>query len=106
MKYLAIALIAFLIAGCAHKQPKPVVTTVYVKIKEPCIKKAPVKPVYMFGKGDAPGDKEKAEILTRDFEAAEQYGNEWEAAATGCAGPAPSPFDNPYSAGSHTLDAR
>jgi hypothetical protein len=75
-----------MLAGCAHKPLPPVVTTVYVKVKEPCIKKerVPVKPTYKFGKGDEPDDKQKAVLLTEDFESAEQYGSEWEAAATGC----------------------
>jgi hypothetical protein len=82
---IIIALMAlFMVAACAQKPAKPVVTTVYVKVKEPCISKAPTKPAYKFGKGEPPGDKDMAIILTDDFEAAEQYGNEWEAASTGC----------------------
>lgn len=75
---------AALLAGCAHDPVPPVTTTVYVKVTEPCIKQEPVKPEYRTGKGPWPGDKAAAAILADDFEKAEQYGVQWEAAATGC----------------------
>jgi hypothetical protein len=89
MKVIAALLIALALGACASKPAKPQVTTVYVKVKEPCIKSRPVKPVYQFGKGPMPSDKEAAAILTEDFEAAERYGNSWEAAAAGCVIDAP-----------------
>ncbi len=97
MKLIAAFIAALALAACGHQPPKPQVTTVGVKVKEACIEKAPAKPVYRYGKGEEPtSDKEKAVMLIEDFEAAEQYGNAWEAAATGCIKPsaAPSQTDN------------
>lgn len=82
---LAIAL-AFVLTGCKTVPEK--VTTVYVKVKEPCIEREPTKPTYRFGKGEKPKtDAEKAMILADDFEKAEQYGTDWKAAAAGCIAP-------------------
>lgn len=79
---LAVALLA---AGCTTTAaPTQKVVTVQVKVKEPCIDKAPKRPVYQTGKGDYPGEAAAASILAADFERAEQYGVQWEAAAAGC----------------------
>lgn len=73
------------LAGCAGRQaPVEKVVTVQVAVKEPCIDKAPVRPVYATGQGDYPGEKAAAKVLADDFEKAEQYGHDWEAAAAGC----------------------
>lgn len=73
------------LAGCAGR-PGPVekVTTVMVTVKEPCIEQAPARPVYQYGKGEWPGGKAAAMILADDFEKAEQYGHDSEAAVAGC----------------------
>ena len=73
------------LAGCAGRQaPVEKVVTVQVAVKEPCIDKVPARPAYRYGLGDWPGDKAAAMILADDFEKAEQYGHDWEAAAAGC----------------------
>lgn len=83
-----------LLSACASTKPeiqiREVVNTVKVPVKVPCIDKAPARPVYQFGKGEPPSDKEMAAILAEDFEKAEQYGLAWEVAAAGCSVP-PSP---------------
>lgn len=84
MKDLLIIALAIMLAGCVTPQPKPQPQIVEVQVRVPCVKKAPVKPAYLTGKGDYPGGKAAAQILARDFESAEQYGNEWAAAAAGC----------------------
>jgi hypothetical protein len=71
------------LTGCASA-PEQKVVTVQVKVKEPCIDKVPRRPVYQTGKGDYPGDAAAAQALAADFERAEQYGVQWEAAAAGC----------------------
>ena len=79
------AVAAMALAGCVTPgQPKTEVVTVQVKVKEPCVEKAPARPKYQTGKGDYPGDAAAAQILAADFERAEQYGADWEAAAAGC----------------------
>lgn len=83
MKIIAISILLML-AACASTPTTPKVTTIYVPVKEPCISKAPDRPAYRYGKGNYPGDKAAAALLAADFEAAEQYGNAWELAATGC----------------------
>ena len=84
----AMLLVAALsVAGCATTPPPEKVVEVQVKVKEPCISKAPKKPAYRTGKGVYPGDKAAAVALAGDFEAAEQYGAAWEAAAAGCIKP-------------------
>lgn len=82
MRILALVFCVAL-AGCATA-PEERVTTVQVKIKEACISKPPVRPSYKTGKGSYPGDKAAASMLAADFERAEQYGSDWEAAAAGC----------------------
>lgn len=82
MRVLLIFAMAIILAGCMTTQPKP--QSVEVQVRVPCIKNAPTKPVYLTGKGEYPGGKAAAQILAKDFENAEQYGNEWEAAAAGC----------------------
>lgn len=84
IQLLAMLLAALLLAGCVTKPTRPDVTTVYVKVKEPCIEQAPQKPLFLTGKGEWPGDKAAAGILAADFEAAERWGTAWEAAAAGC----------------------
>jgi hypothetical protein len=74
---------ALLLAGCAS-QPEIRYRDVQVYVKEPCITAPPVRPTYHYGKGKPPSDKEMALILAKDFEAAETYGSNWEAAAAGC----------------------
>lgn len=73
------------LAGCAGRlEPEQKVVEVKVPVAVPCIEKYPARPVYGFGKGEWPGDKAAAMILADDFEKAEQYGTDWEAAAAGC----------------------
>ena len=86
-KWLALVVVSML-AGCAA-QPAPIekVITVEKRVKEPCIDKAPVRPVYQYGKGEWQGGKSAAMQLADDFEKAEQYGIAWEAAAAGCIKP-------------------
>ncbi len=73
------------LAGCAGRhEPVEKVVTVQVPVKEPCVEQVPVRPEYRYGKGEWPGDKAAAMILADDFEKAEQYGHDWEAAAAGC----------------------
>jgi hypothetical protein len=72
-------------AGCGGRvQPEQKIVTVQVPVIKPCIEKAPARPVYQTGKGEYPGEKAAAKILADDFEKAEQYGADWEAAAAGC----------------------
>lgn len=75
---------ALLLAGCATTAPAQKVVTVHVKVKEPCVDKVPKRPSYQTGKGAYPGDAAAAQALAADFESAEQYGAQWEAAAAGC----------------------
>lgn len=73
------------LAGCAGRaEPIEKVVTAQVQVKIPCIEGAPDRPSYRYGKGEWPGDKAAAMILADDFEKAEQYGHDWEAAAAGC----------------------
>lgn len=90
MKKIACVALAALLAGC-QTTPSPSVSIVEVEnlVRVPCIDKAPVRPTYKTGKGDEPSDIEKGAILIGDFEAAEQYGIDWEAAAAGCIKPQP-----------------
>lgn len=74
-------LMALFMAGCATT-PEPQI--VKVEVIKPCIKEAPKRPTYRTGKGAYPGEKSAAAILAADFERAEQYGHDWEAAAAGC----------------------
>lgn len=92
MKKLATIALALLLAGCACKRPHGEVTTVSVKVKEPCITEAPQKPAYRFGKGAKPESKAQlAMLLAEDFERAERYGDAWAAAAAGCLVVPPAP---------------
>lgn len=87
MKLLIALAAAAMLAGCATEpkiQIKEVVNTVQVPVKVPCIQKRPERPVYRFGVGEKPSEKEMAAILAEDFEKADQYGRDWEAAAAGC----------------------
>lgn len=85
MRLIAAGAAALLAAGCATTgEPQQKVVTVQVKVKEPCIEKAPKRPAYQTGKGEYPGDTAAAQALAADFERAEQYGVQWEAAAAGC----------------------
>lgn len=72
------------LAGCTTQQVHTKVVEVKVPVQVPCISAAPSRPVYRFGKGRAPGEKEAAVLITADLEAAKQYGVAWEAAAAGC----------------------
>lgn len=84
MRAILIAM-ALALAGCqTTPPPKPEVVTVHVKIKEPCISKAPDRPTYKTGQGAYPGDKVAASLLAEDFEKADQYATQWETAAIGC----------------------
>lgn len=78
-----------LLSGCQATQtiepPKPQIVTVEKKVTEPCITKAPVKPMMRWAAGPLPAtDKEKVGILLIDWENARQYGIDWESAAVGC----------------------
>lgn len=86
-----IVLSAFVaLTGCAiWQQPQQRVVTVQVKVKEPCISSPPTRPAYQTGKGEYPGERAAAKVLADDFERAEQYGHQWEAAAAGCIGTPP-----------------
>lgn len=85
MRALICILLAGCVAGCATTPaPRQQVVEVKVKVKEPCIDKAPKRPEYQTGKGAYPGDATAAAMLASDFEKAEQYGTQWEAAAAGC----------------------
>lgn len=88
MMRVSVLLLAAALAGCATKpQAAREVVEVKVKVKEPCIDKAPKRPQYQTGKGAYPGEAAAASMLASDFEKAEQYGAQWEAAATGCIKP-------------------
>lgn len=83
---IAIALILMLVS-CGSVQPRRVkVETVEVKVpvKVPCIDKAPERPTYQYGVGVWPGTQTAIAQLIADLEAAKNYGQQWEAAATGC----------------------
>lgn len=84
MKALSLLIAAVLLAGCGINPTKPEIQYVEVPVKVPCIERVPEKPVYRTGVGEYPGEKEAALILADDFEKAERYGVEWEAAAAGC----------------------
>ncbi len=81
---LCACLATLLIAGCQAPAPAEKVITVQVPVIKPCIEKAPVRPAYQTGQGAYPGETAAAQILASDFEKAEQYGHDWEAAAAGC----------------------
>ena len=82
MRALLIMSLALVLAACSGSKG---IERVEVQVQTPCIEKAPKRPSYRFGKGTKPAsDVEMAHLLARDFEAAEQYGNAWEAAAAGC----------------------
>lgn len=89
MMKLAVVIAAALVAGCSATVPvvEPKVVEVYKVVREPCIERAPVKPTYRYGVGEMPDEKVRTAILIADFEAAEQYGIAWEAAAAGCIKP-------------------
>lgn len=90
MKKIACVAFATLLAGCQTAPPTSINTVEVEKlVRVPCIDKAPVRPIYKTGKGAEPSDIEKGVILIGDFEAAEQYGIDWEAAAAGCIKPRP-----------------
>lgn len=72
------------LAGCTTPKVHTKVVEVKVPVQVPCIAAAPERPVYLFGKGRAPSEKEAAVLITADLEAAKQYGVAWEAAAAGC----------------------
>lgn len=73
------ALLCLLLAGCAT-EPK----IIKVPVATPCLSDTPKRPEYRYGKGPMPSPAEAAKRLATDFEAADQYGREWEAAAAGC----------------------
>lgn len=79
----AVLAVAMALGGCSTA-PVEKVVTVQVKVKEPCISNPPARPAYQTGKGAYPGDKQAAAMLAADFEKAELYGTNWEAAAAGC----------------------
>lgn len=85
MKTIACVMLAALLAGCASAPPEPPkVVEVDKPVAVSCLGVIPIRPLYVYGKGAEPSDIEKGAILIKDFEAAEQYGNAWEAAAAGC----------------------
>lgn len=84
MMRAAVVACALALAGCASGPVEQKVVTVQVKVQEPCIDKVPRRPAYQTGKGEYPGDAAAAQALASDFERAEQYGIQWEAAASGC----------------------
>lgn len=85
MKRAIIMFVALALSGCALRPAvEQKVVTAEVKVREPCIKRAPDRPAYRTGKGAYPGEKAAAKILADDFEQAERYGTAWEAAAAGC----------------------
>lgn len=85
MKKITVALIAAALSGCASA---PTETQKVVEVDKPvavsCLGTIPARPTYMYGKGVEPSDIEKGGILIKDFEAAEKYGTDWEAATAGC----------------------
>lgn len=83
MKALICAALALLMAGCCLK-PRIEYREVRVPVVVPCVESAPVKPVYQFGVNEWKDGREAAAALIRDFEAADRYAVEWEAAAAGC----------------------
>lgn len=84
MRLIIAILSAVILAGCATDPVTQEIVTVRVLVREPCIQSAPTQPEYFTGKGEYPGEKDAAHILANDFEKAEQYGRNWEAAAAGC----------------------
>ena len=80
------------LSGCQAtppaQAPRTEIVTVEKKVKEPCISKAPTRPVMRWAAGPLPAtDKEKVGILLIDWENAQQYGTDWESAAAGCVKP-------------------
>ncbi len=99
MKIVALALAAVLLAACtATTPPKPDVVEVFRAVREPCIEHVPTRPAYQFGKGPMPDERTRSQLLIQDFEAAEQYGTAWEAAAAGCIKPPLQPSNPPSTA--------
>lgn len=84
MRAIGATLLLILLAGCATPPPPQKIIPVNVVVTKPCIDAEPERPTYKFGKGEYPTEKEAVMILVEDFEKAERYGNEWEAAAAGC----------------------
>ncbi|WP_313416951.1 hypothetical protein [Pseudomonas oryzihabitans] len=79
------------LAACSStvQQPsgvKPIdVVPQKVMVSKPCVKEAPPRPIYRWGRGQYPAsDKEAGAILMADREQAVQYGLAWEAATVGC----------------------
>lgn len=73
-----VVLAALALAGCIKPQ------VVKVPVSVPCLTWVPERPVYEFGRGPMPAPDVAAKMLAKDFERADLYGQEWEAAAAGC----------------------
>jgi hypothetical protein len=84
---IRVLLIALVLTGCATPQPpvpEPKVVQVLVEVERPCLRNVPERPAFRFGVGPWVGDMEAAMILADDFEKAQQWAAQWEAAASGC----------------------
>lgn len=86
MKMLFTAIVCLLLCGCGTQPKKPI--TVEVPVVIPCLKEIPKRPEMKFDSLPPPKNEaeaaEQIRVLWKDREAANQYGIEWEAAASGC----------------------
>jgi len=84
MKY-GILVMLVLISGCVLFERKPDPPPI---IQSKCLGARPVKPQYLFGQlppAQSEADAAKAvQQLMLDFKASDQYGLDWETAASGC----------------------
>ena len=83
---IIVALLALALSGCGLFRHEVQIIKVPVEIA--CLKDVPDRPEYLFPVVKAPETPPEAALaakaLAKDFEAADLYGRQWEAAAAGC----------------------
>ena len=83
MKKLLLTVLIALLAGCASAPPAT--QTVDIPVFTPCVKSAPARPEYEFGKLSLNAtDGDKILALARDWPRGRKYEGELEAALAGC----------------------
>jgi hypothetical protein len=79
MRYLLIAIVLLALPAC-----DPRIVRVEVPVTVPCLGPAPAVPVYKFGAGEFPGEKEASKAVLSDLNAAKQYGTDLKTQMAGC----------------------